>query len=80
MHLAGKNIKCPKSQNEFGTLSKAEKPNEEISLDFAAGPFQNAPHGKRYMLVSVDNNSRWPEALFLTNPMTERVVQFLAAK
>ena len=57
----------------------AEKPNEEISLDFA-GPFQIAPHGKKYILVSVDNTSRCPEALFLTNPNTERVLEFLAEK
>ena len=30
------------------------------------------------MLVSVDNNSGWPEALFSTNPTTERVLEFLA--
>ena len=30
------------------------------------------------LLVSVDNNSGWPEALFLTNPTTERVLEFLA--
>ena len=33
---------------------------------------------KKYMLVSVDNNSGWPEALFLTNPTTKRVLEFLA--
>ena len=69
--------KCLKSQKEFGTLPKAEKQTEEFSLDFA-GPFQNAPNGKKYMLVSVDNNSGWPEALFLTNRTTERVLEFLA--
>ena len=30
------------------------------------------------MLVSVDNNSGWPEALFSTNPTTERVLKLLA--
>ena len=74
---AGKNLKCLKSQKEFGTIPKAEKPNEEISLDFAS-LFQNAPKQKKYMLVSVNNNSGWPEALFLTNPTTERVLEFLA--
>ena len=74
---AGKNLKCLKSQKEFGTIPKAEKPNEEISLDFA-GPFQTAPMQTKYMLVSVDLNSGWPEALFVTNPTTERVLDFLA--
>ena len=30
------------------------------------------------MLVFVDNNSGWPEALFKTNPTTERVLEFFA--
>ena len=38
--LAGKNLKCLKSQNEFGKIPEASEPNEEISKDFA-GPFQN---------------------------------------
>ena len=53
---AGKNLKCLKSQKEFGTIPKAEKPNEETSLEFA-GPFENAPKETKYILVSVDNNS-----------------------
>ena len=69
---AGKNIKCLKSQKEFGTLPKVEKQKEEVSLEFS-GPFQNTPNGKMYKLVSGDNNSGWPEALFLTNPTNERV-------
>ena len=32
---AGKNLKCLKSQNEFGKLPETTEPNEEISLDFA---------------------------------------------
>ena len=38
---AGKNLKCIKSQNEFGKLPETNEPDEDISLDFA-GPFQNA--------------------------------------
>ena len=34
-----------------------------MSLDFA-GQFQNAPQGKKHMLVSVGNSSGWPEACF----------------
>ena len=32
---------------------------------------------KKYLLVSVDNHSGWPEAMFLTNPTTEKVIEFL---
>ena len=52
---AGKNLKCVKSQNEFGKVPESIEPNEEIALDFA-GPFQNANQKKKYLLVSVDNH------------------------
>ena len=73
---AGKNLKCIKSQNEFGKLPETNEPNEEISIDFA-GPFQNAIKQKKYLLVSVDNHSGWPNALFLPNPTTDKVIEFL---
>ena len=73
---AGKNLKCVNSQNEFGKIPEAKNPNDEISLDFA-GPFQNAYKQKEYLLVSVDNNSGWPAAMFLPNPSADKVVEFL---
>ena len=74
--LTGKNRKCMKAQNEFGKLPAANQPNEEISLDFA-GPFHNANINKKYLLVSVDNHSAWPDALFLPNLTTDEVIEFL---
>ena len=74
--LTGKPLKCMKTQNEFGKLPAANQPNEEISLDFA-GPFHNANIKKKYLLVSVDNYSAWPDALFLPNPTTDKVIEFL---
>ena len=73
---ARKNLKCLKSQNEFEKLPETHKPNEGIALDFA-GPFQNANQKKKYLLVSVDNHSGWPNALFLPNPTTEKVIEFV---
>ena len=64
------------STNEFGKLPATKQPNEEISLDFA-GPFHNANIKKKYLLVSVDNHSAWPDALFLPNPTTDKVLEFL---
>ena len=55
---------------------RKQEPNEEISIDFA-GPFQNAHKQKKYLLVSVDNHSGWPQAMFLPNPMAEKVIEFL---
>ena len=72
----GKNLKCIKTQKEFGKLPEVKKPNEEISVDFP-GPFQNANLNKKYLLVSVDNYSGWPDALFLPNPTTDKEVEFL---
>ena len=74
--LTGKNLNCMKAQNEFGKLPAANQPNEEISLDFA-GIFHNANIKKKYLLVSVDNHSAWPDALFLPNPTTDKVIEFL---
>ena len=74
---AGKNFKCIKSQKEFGKLPQADQPNEEVSFDFV-GPFQNANLKKKYLLVSVDNHSGWPDALFLPNPTADKVIEFLA--
>ena len=74
--LTGKNLKCMKTQNEFGKLPAANQPNEEISLDFA-GPFHNANIKKKYLLVSVDNYSAWPDALLLPNPTTDKVIEIL---
>ena len=73
---SGKKLKCLKSQNEFGKLPETHDPNEEIALDFA-GPFQNTNQKKKYLLVSVDNHSGWPSALFLPNPTTEKVIEFV---
>ena len=71
--LAGKNLKCLKSQTEFGKIPEASEPNEENSLDFA-GTFQTFISKKRYLLVSVDNNSGWPDAMFLPKPNSEKVI------
>ena len=52
--LAGKNLKCMKSQNEFRKLPATNQSNEEISLDFA-GLFHIANLKTKYSLVSLDN-------------------------
>ena len=73
---AGKNLKCLKCQKNFGKIPETNQPNDEISLDFT-GPFQNARKQKKYLLVSNDNNSGWPDAMFLPNPTAEKVIEFL---
>ena len=56
---AGKNTKPLLKQKQFGKIPKSENANDEIALDFA-GPFQNAEHGRKYLLVAIDNFSAWP--------------------
>ena len=46
---AGKNLKTILKQ-KGGKKPNLVEPNEEIAIDFA-GPFQNATHGKKYLLV-----------------------------
>ena len=75
-HLACKNRKSIKSQKEFGKIPDAVEPNEKISLDFAR-PFQNEISKKKYSLESVDIHSGWPDAMFLPNPNTDKVIEFL---
>ena len=73
---AGKNSKHLLKQKQFGKIPKSGKPNDEIALDFA-GPFQNTEHGKKYLLVAIDNFSAWLDAPFLHKPTTKKVIEFL---
>ena len=73
---AGKNLKCIQSQKELGKIPKTKQQNEEIALDFA-GPFQNAREETKYLLVSIDHFSGWPDAKFLRCPTTKKVIEFL---
>ena len=73
---AGKNLKYMLKQKQIGKLPEAKEQNEEVALDFA-GPFQNAKKGKKYLLVSVDHFSGWPDAKFLHSPTTRKVIEFL---
>ena len=73
---SGKNLKCIQSQKDFGKIPEVKEQNEEIALDFA-GPFQKAREGNKYLLVSIDHFSGWPDAKFLRCPTTKKVIEFL---
>ena len=73
---ARKNLKSIQSQKELGKIPKTKQQNEEIALHFA-GPFQNAREGIKYLLVSIDHFSWWPDAKFLRCPTTKKVIEFL---
>ena len=73
---AGKNLNCVNCEKEFGKIPEAKDRKDEISPGFA-GPFQNAYKQKKYLLVSIDNNSGCPAAMFLPSPSADKVVEFL---
>ena len=73
---AGKNFKCKSRRTEFGKTPEESQPSDEISLPFA-GPFLNAQKQKTYLLVSVNINSGWPDAMFLPNPTAQKVFDLL---
>ena len=60
---SGENIKTLLRRKQIGKLPESKECNQEIAKDFA-GPFQNAANAKKYLLVSVDHFSGWPEAKF----------------
>ena len=75
-NLAVESVILSLEQSQFRRISKSVEPNEEIALDLA-GPFQNAEHGKKYLLVAIDNFFLWSDALFLHKPTTRKVINFL---
>ena len=75
---AGKTLKTIQKQSEYGKLPAAETHNDEIAIDFA-GPFKLAPKAKKYLLVSIDHKTNWPNAAFVKKPTAETVVNFLNA-
>ena len=73
---AGKNIKNVLRQKQVGKLPIISETNQEIARSFA-GPFQNATNARKYLLVSIDHFSSWPEAKFLCTPTSDNVIEFL---
>ena len=45
-------------------------------LSISPALFQNAQHGKIFLLVSLDSFSAWPDAMFLHEPTTKKVIEF----
>ena len=67
---SGKNLKCLHRQKQVGKFTEASEHKEEFALDFS-GPFQNEKKGTKYLLVTIDHNSDWPEAKFSHRPKTK---------
>ena len=63
-------------QKQIGKIPPCKEVNQEVTIDFA-GPFQNAIRARKYLLVSIDHYTGWPEAKFLRKPKTKKVIEFL---
>ena len=61
---AGKNLKSVQKQSEYGKLPAVDTHNDEIAIDFA-GPFKIAPKAKKYLLVTIDHKTNWPNDAFV---------------
>ena len=66
---AGENLESILKQKQIGKLSKSTEANQELAIIFE-GPFQSAIWAKKYLLVSNDHFTAWPEANFLRKPTT----------
>ena len=73
--MSGKSIKPQLPMTEINYLPPAEKPNQEIQLDFI-GPIR-FKHRRFYILISIDRYSRWPAACICEAPNSKTAKKFL---
>ena len=73
---SGKNIKPILRKKQFGKLEEPENVNDEVALDFA-GPYAVSNKARKYILVSVDHKTGWPDAMFLREPNADKVIEFV---
>ena len=74
--IAGKLIKPKLTQKQFGKLPVPKEINEEVAIDFA-GPIKIARSSKKYLIVSIDSKTGWPDAKLMRAPTTNEVIEFL---
>ena len=73
--MAGKSIKPQIPMSEINYLPPADKPNQEIQLDFI-GPIRFKQR-RFYILISIDRDSRWPAACICEAPTGKTAKTFL---
>ena len=73
--MAGKSIKPQIPMSEINYLPPADKPNQEIQLDFI-GPIIFRQR-RFYILISIDRYSRWPAACICEAPTGKTAKTFL---
>ena len=73
----GKNLKCMLPKTEINTLPRSRKVGEEVQIDFA-GPFFDEKQRKRFIILAIDNCTRWPFAIVCKKCNSESVLELLA--
>ena len=73
---AGKNFHAQKIQTQYGKLPSVKNVNDVISIDLSE-PFKIATTAKKFLIVSIDQESGWPEANILREPTITTVFEFL---
>ena len=73
--MAGKSIKPQIPMSEINYLPPADKPNQEIQLNFI-GPIRFKQR-RFYILISIDRYSRWPAACICEAPTVKTAKTFL---
>ena len=63
---AGKNLKTILRKNQLGNIPEPKEPNESVQLDFW-GTINYSNESRKYVLVAVDQFSRWPSAMVCGN-------------
>ena len=73
--MTGKSIKPQLPMSETNYLSRADKTNQEIQLDFI-GPITNKQR-RFFILVLINRYSRWPAACICETPTRKTAKSFL---
>ena len=63
-------------QSQIDKIPASTEKNQEIAIA-VAGPVQNSINARKYLLVSINHETGWPEAKFVRKPNTEKVMELL---
>ena len=72
----GKNLKPILSKKFSFQKEPVVKPNEEVQLDFA-GPLPDELNRDAYILVAIDNWSKFPSAKVVSNTTADIAIKFM---
>ena len=74
---AGKNLKFQLPSTEKTKIETSKKPGEEIQIEFTGNIHNKKLQSSPYILIAVDETSRWPVAKICKNTSHQTVITFL---